>query len=231
VSRAPLVSVIIPTLDEAGEIAAVLDHLAGLGGRFEVIVADGGSTDETVALARGHGSHPRVVQTHGGRARQLNDGAAQAGGELLVFLHADSRLPDDAHVSLAAALRDPRIRGGNFVLRFDGADRFSRTLSRWYAVQRRAGIYYGDSAVWVRRAAFEGLGGYRPLPIMDDYDFVRRLERSGATVCLPGPALTSARRWQQAGVARTVGSWVVIRWLYLAGVPPRRLARAYRIIR
>lgn len=230
-SRAPLVSVIIPTLDEADGIAAVLDHLAGLGGRFEVIVADGGSTDQTVALARDHGSDPRLVQSRGGRARQLNDGAAQAGGDLLVFLHADSRLPRDAYASLIRALRDPRIRGGNFVLRFDDGDRFSRALSRWYAVQRRAGVYYGDSTIWVRRAAFDGLGGYRPLPIMDDYDFVRRLERSGATACLPGPALTSARRWQQAGIVRTVGSWVVIRWLYLAGVPPLRLARAYRIVR
>ena len=100
---------------------------------------------------------------------------------LLCFLHADSRLPPDGIASLRAALRDPGLIGGNFDLRFDGTDRFSRLLTAWYAVQRRAGIYYGDSTVWVRAAAFNALGGHRELPIMDDYDFVRRMERHGRT--------------------------------------------------
>ena len=98
----------------------------------------------------------------------------------------------------------------------------------WYAVQRRLGVYYGDSAIWSRRGAFDALGGYRELAIMDDYDFVRRLERRGRTACLPGPAVTSARRWQRIGLFRTIASWVVIRWLYLAGVPAPRLAGLYR---
>ena len=98
-------------------------------------------------------------------------------------------------------------------------------------MQRRLGIYYGDSAVWVRRGTFEALGGYRDLAIMDDYDFVRRLERRGRTVCLPGPAVTSARRWQRIGLGRTIASWVVIRWLYLAGVSPQRLSALYRTVR
>jgi len=226
----PLVSIVVPVLDEAVAIPALLDDLAELYGRFEVVVADGGSRDASAEMAREHPLGPRVV-TARGRARQLNAGAGAARGEALVFLHADTRLPYDAYTSLCRALRDHEIVGGNFALRFDGGDRFSRALGAWYAVQRRLGIYYGDSAVWVRRGTFEALGGYRDLAIMDDYDFVRRLERRGRTVCLPGPAVTSARRWQRIGLGRTIASWVVIRWLYLAGVSPQRLSALYRTAR
>ncbi len=224
----PLISVIIPTLDEAVALPGTLDHLAALPGRFEVLVCDGGSTDGTTEIAARHPLRPRLVLEARGRARQLNAGAAEAAGELLVFLHADTRLPDGAYGSLIDALADFEIAGGNFALRFDGGDRFSRLLGAFYALQRRLGVYYGDSAVWVRASTFAALGGYRPLAIMDDYDFVRRLERFGRTARLPGPALTSARRWQRLGLARTVASWVVIRWLYLAGVPATRLAGLYR---
>ena len=93
-------------------------------------------------------------------------------------------------------------------------------LGAVYRLQRRHGFYYGDSSIWVRREVFDALGGYREIPIMDDYDFVRRLERSGTTRCLPGPATTSARRWRSAGIARTVLAWFVIRWLFVAGVAP-----------
>ena len=226
----PLVSVIVPVLNEAGVLPGTLDHLASLPGRIEVIVADGGSTDGTIAAAEGHGLGPRIVAARG-RAHQLNAGAAEAAGEMLVFLHADTRLPDSAYASLTGALARFEVLGGNFALRFDGGDRFSRVLGAVYAVQRRLGVYYGDSALWVRASAFDALGGFRPLPIMDDYDFVRRVERRGRTVCLPGPAVTSARRWQRAGLARTVASWVVIRWLYLAGVPAGWLARLYPPVR
>jgi hypothetical protein len=126
-----------------------------------------------------------------------------------------------------AALADPAVQGGNFALRFDGDDRFSRLLGAVYRLQRRLGIYYGDSAIWLRRHAFERLDGFRALSIMEDYDLVRRLERSGETRCLAGPATTSARRWKRLGLIRTVASWVVIRWLFIAGVSPQRLARLY----
>jgi rSAM/selenodomain-associated transferase 2 len=228
--RGPLVSIVVPLLDEAAALPGLLDHLAELHGRFEVIVADGGSTDGTIDLARAHALRPRIVAARG-RARQLNTGAAAARGDALVCLHADTRLPYDAYTSLCRALREFDLVGGNFALRFGGGDSFSRVLGAWYAVQRRLGVYYGDSAIWARRGAFEALGGYRELPIMDDYDFVRRLERHGRTACLPGPAMTSARRWQQIGLPRTIASWLVIRWLYLSGVPAARLARLYRHVR
>lgn len=227
----PLVTVVVPVLDEAAALPGLLDHLAGLAGRWEVVVADGGSRDGTPELAAAHPLAPRGIGPFRGRAAQCNAAAAVATGEVLVFLHADSRLPLDAHATLAGALRNPAVAGGNFALRFDGEDRFSRVLTAWYAIQRRAGIYYGDSTIWLRAAAFAALGGYRELPIMDDYDLVRRLEHRHRTACLPGPATTSPRRWRALGVPRTVLSWVVIRWLFLAGVPPSRLARLYRRVR
>jgi rSAM/selenodomain-associated transferase 2 len=227
VNADPLVSIVVPVLDEARELPQLLDHLATLPGRFEVLVVDGGSRDGTPAIAREHGLRPAVLEASG-RAHQLNAGAAAANGELIAFLHVDTRLPGDAYDSLTGSLRDFAVPGGNFALRFGGDDRFSRVLGGWYAIQRRLGVYYGDSVIWVRAATFAALGGYRPLPIMDDYDFVRRLERRGGTVCLPGPAVTSGRRWQALGLPRTIGSWVVIRWLYLAGVPAAWLARLYR---
>jgi rSAM/selenodomain-associated transferase 2 len=218
----------VPVLDEARALPGLLDHLGRLPGRWEVIVSDGGSADGTPALVR---PPARLVEAPPGRATQQNAGAAAARGDALVFLHADSRLPAGAYASLASALRDPACPGGNFRLRFDGDDGFSRSLTAWYAVQRRLGIYYGDSTLWLRRGAWEALGGFADLPIMEDYDLVRRLERLGPTACLPGPALTSSRRWRSLGVRRTVLAWVVIRWAWLAGVPAERLARLYRPVR
>jgi len=235
--RAPLVSVLIPTLDEARELPRLLDHLAELHGNWETIVADGGSLDATRQLAADHPLAPRVVEQTGGRAAQLNAAASVATGDILLFLHADSRLPRDAFASLAEAWRAPGVAGGNFALRFDAgaADAggaFERVLGAIYRLQRRHGLYYGDSSIWVRRAAFQSLGGYREIAIMDDYDFVRRLERGpGTTRCLPGPATTSARRWRTAGIPRTILAWLLIRRLYLAGVPPGKLARLYRVVR
>ncbi len=230
-TEGPLVSVIVPTFDEQAELPGVLDHLHGLPGRFEVLVADGGSCDDTVAIAAAHPVGARVLSEGDGRAGQLNAAAADARGELLLFLHADSRLPPRAWEALAAAYRDGSIAGGNFTLRFDGDDPLSRVLTRAYALQRRRGYYYGDSSVWVRREVFEALGGYRPLAIMDDYDFVRRLERHGPTARLPGPALTSPRRWRRIGVPRTLVSWWLIRGLFVAGVPADLLAGLYGRIR
>jgi len=231
VSATRRVSVVIPALDEAAELPRLLDHLAALPGRWEVIVADGGSRDATPAIARTHPRVDAIVEAPGGRAAQLNAGAALSTGDPIVFVHADSRLPFGAHAALRGAARAGGSPGGNFALRFAGHGAFPRVLGAVYAAQRRLGFYYGDSSIWVRRAAFAQLGGFRALEVMDDYDFVRRLQRLGRTARLPGPAVTSARRWERLGIGRTVLSWVAIRWLFVAGVPPRRLARLYRRVR
>lgn len=223
-----LVSVVVPSFDEQAQLPDLFDHLEALPGRWEVLLADGGSRDRTATIAAERGA--RVVTAGGGRARQLNAAARAASGELLLFLHADSRLPAGAHASMAAAVEGGAV-GGNFALRFNGCDRFARALTAAYALQRRFGIYYGDSSIWLTRAAFDRLGGYRDLPIMDDYDLVRRLERAGPTACLPGPATTSDRRWRTMGIARTLMTWWLIRLAFLAGVPPARLTRLYRRVR
>jgi len=222
-----LVSLIVPTFDEEAELPAVLDHLDSLDGEWEVLVADGGSRDRTVEIARERGAE--VVTDGSSRAAQLNAAAARARGNPLVFLHADSRLPSDAHRSLSGV--DPWIAGGNFALRFGGGDRFARVLTRAYALQRRFGFYYGDSTIWLRPATFAALGGYRDLPIMDDYDLVRRMEKRFDTACLPGPAVTSPRRWRALGIPRTLITWWVIRLLFVAGVPAHRLAGLYGRVR
>lgn len=228
-AEGPLVSVVIPTFDEAGELPRALDHIAALPGEWEAILADGGSRDATVEIARSR--EVAVVRRGPNRAAQLNAAAAEVRGDVLLFLHADSRLPSDSHASIAAALQDPVVAGGNFALRFDGDDRFASVLTAAYALQRRFGFYYGDSSIWVRRTVFEQLGGFRELPIMDDYDFVRRLERLHRTRCLPGPARTSPRRWRALGIPRTLATWWAIRLLFVAGVPPERLAGLYRRVR
>ena len=230
-SEGPLISIIVPVLDEAAAIGDQLDRLALLTGRWQVIVVDGGSRDETCEIASRHSSRPLVLGAPAGRALQMNAGACAAAGEALLFLHADTQLPADAHASLSRALADRSTLGGNFALRFDGGDRFSRLLGVWYALQRRSGVYYGDSAIWLRPSVFEQLGGFRPLAVMEDYDLARRLRRAGRTVCLAGPAVTSARRWRRLGLPRTIASWVAIRWLFLAGVSPQRLARLYPDVR
>ena len=224
-----IASAIVPVLDEEPVLPALLEHLASLPGEWEVVVADGGSHDASVALARAAGV--RVVEGACGRAAQQNAGAAAATGDVLVFVHADSRLPRSAHRSLSGALGCASVVGGNFALRFDGDDRFSRVVGSWYALQRRLGVWYGDSTIWVRPDVFAALGGFPPLPIMEDYALVRALRRVGDTPCLPGPASTSARRWRRLGIARTVASWVAIRWLWIAGVPAGRLRRLYANVR
>lgn len=224
-------TVIVPTLEEASTITRTLDHLGALRPRAELIVVDGGSRDATAALAGAHPARPRVLTVPGGRARQLQAGAALARGALLVFLHADTRLPPGAGAALAALAARPELVGGNFALRFDGPGLFPRLLGAVYAVQRRLGVFYGDSAIFVRADALRALGGVPQLPIMDDYELARRLHRTGRTVCLAGPAVTSSRRWRRMGIGRTVATWVLIRWLYLAGVSPARLARVYRVVR
>lgn len=221
------VSIVVPILDEAAALPGLLDRLAGLRGDPDVIVVDGGSTDGGIEIVAGHPLGARIVKAPRGRAVQCNAGAAAASGEVLLFLHADTTLPPDAIGAITSACADARVVGGNFALRFDGGDLFSRVLTAYYAVQRRWGGYYGDSAIWVRRSIFERMGGFHPMPIMEDHELVRRLRRAGRDVCLPGPAITSARRWQTLGLAKTLFSWSVIRWLYLAGVSPERLARMY----
>jgi len=234
-----LISVIIPTYNEAALIESALDSLRAVRGDFEVVVADGSSTDGTAlrveSLAPGFPRRIRVSVTERNRGKQLNCAAGLATGHVLLFLHADARLPEDALESLECALTQESVVGGNFHLRFEGGG-WSRFFT-WVDRTRRAfGIYYGDSGLFVRRTMFERLGGFKPIPLMEDYEFIRRLDRLTRrerlkTVCLPRAISVSDRRWRAQGVWRTMWTWFWIQSLYSVGVSPSRLARWYRPVR
>ena len=222
----PPLSVIIPTLNEAENVAGAI-HSAYAAGADEVLVSDGGSSDGTVAVAESLGV--RVLQGARGRGPQLNLGAREAAGRIYCFLHADARLHPASGRAIRAALRDPTVVGGNFRIRFgDGAH--ERFLAAFCQVIRQLRMYYGDSAIFCRARAFEAAGGFPPYPLMEDLAFVHRLHRLGRMAYLAPPVSASPRRWQRGGIAQAWASWLVIQGGYFLHVPPARLARVYRQI-
>jgi len=225
------ISVIIPTLNEAPRLATLVAAVAAEPVDHEIIVIDGGSDDGTRDIA--HRLAVTVLETAPGRGRQLAAGAAKAGGEVLLFLHADTLFPAGGLTAIdnIVAAR-PDIVGGNFRLLFDGDDGFSRWLDGFYAWIRARGFYYGDSGVFVRRHVYDDLGGMRPIALMEDFDFNRRMERGGPTVCIDEPALmSSSRRFQGRHPAAIVAGWFFIHGLFLLGASPDWLARLYNSAR
>ena len=222
-----MISVVIPTLDEEERLAHLISGLRLETPGCEIIVADGGSRDGTVAVARALGA--TVIRSAPGRGRQLARGAEMAAGDVLLLLHADSVFPAGGLARIEERLNAaPGLVGGNFRLLFDGHDAFSRRLTRFYAWMRRHGLYYGDSAVFVRRRVYQALGGMRPVALMEDYDFTRRLERFGPTCCIEDPPLvTSSRRFRGRQPLAIIWGWLKIHALYHLGVSPDRLARLY----
>lgn len=223
-----MISVVIPTLNEAANIGRLVRALRAQGPACEIIVADGDSADDTVAVARGAGADD-VILAPRGRGQQLAAGAGRAGGDILWFLHADTIVPPNALAALDSAMaNDPVCPGGNFRLLFDGDDGFSRWLDGFYAWLRRRGFYYGDSGIFVRGAVLQALGGIRPIALMEDHDLVRRLERIGRTICIAEPPLlTSSRRFAGRPPARIIAGWVGIHLAYHCGIAPARLATLY----
>lgn len=222
----PLLSVIIPTLDEAAHIDAVLaDVLKGDG--LEVIVIDGGSRDGTLERAAGYGV--RTCRAPIGRARQMNLGAAAARGALYLFLHADSRLPAGFDKVVRRVLSDSAVAAGAFSLGI-AADARSLRMVAWGANLRSRilGLPYGDQGLFLRASRFHRCGGFPDLPIMEDFVLMRRLRKTGAVVTVPDRILTSPRRWRRQGILRTTLVNQIIIMAYLLGVAPERLRRWYR---
>jgi rSAM/selenodomain-associated transferase 2 len=224
-------ALIVPVLDEAASIEAALRPLAPLRARgTRVIVVDGGSSDGTAARAAPLAD--RVLGAPRGRATQMNAGARcdeAAAADVLLFLHADTRLPDDADLILRHALAASGRCWGRFDVRLDAPDwrlRLVETLMNWRS--RLTGIATGDQAIFVTRAAFERLGGFAPLPLMEDIDFSRRARRLSKPLALRHRVTTSARRWQRHGVWRTVLLMWRLRLAYFLGADPASLAQRYR---
>jgi rSAM/selenodomain-associated transferase 2 len=219
-------SVIVPTLDEEATIASTLAH-ARRPGDVELVVVDGGSRDETVHVARPLAD--RVLDAPRGRAAQMNAGAAAARGAVLLFLHADTRLPDDYPALVADALAPADVVGGRFDIRLDAPGLAYRVIERLIGLRSRlTGVATGDQAIFVRRDAFVRVGGYPAIPLMEDIALCRALKRAGRMAALRDVVVTSARRWQRDGLVRTVALMWTLRLAYYAGVSPARLARAYR---
>lgn len=222
------ISIVIPTFNEATTIRELAASLAGLSGVSEIIVVDGGSQDDTVRLARECGL--RVIEAPRGRGPQMNAAAKLARGDVLLFLHADTRLPDGAPAMIESALGDANACGGNFNLVFDGNTRDARLLTKLYPLLRLGGMCYGDSAIFVRRDVFERLGGYRDYPIFEDCDLYRRMKRVGRFVRLKACATTSSRRFEGRFV-RTFALWAAMQTGYWLGANPNWLNRVYKPLR
>lgn len=225
----PEVSVIIPVLNEAGNINQVVDHILGLpGGDREIVIVDGSPGCETLQAVERAGV--KKISSGPGRGLQMNRGAEAASGEVLVFLHADTFLPEAAFLLIAKAAADPEIVGGAFDLGINSGRKVFRLIERAASLRSRiTRIPYGDQGIFLRRKCFMDIGGFKEIPIMEDVELMSRVRRLGGRLSIiREKVLTSPRRWEREGIAAcTARNWTLIT-LYLVGVAPERLARFYR---
>jgi len=221
-----MLSIIIPTLNESITLNALLEDLqpareAG----HQIVIADGGSVDNTVDLA---GSHvDEIAMSPKGRGRQMNAGALQAQGDVLWFLHADTRVPYDAYNQVSKSITVDRC-WGRFDIRLSGAHRLFRTIERLMNLRSCVtGIVTGDQGLFVTRDTFDAVGGFPDIPLMEDIALSSRLRRLARPVCLREPLVASSRRWEQKGIFRTILLMWRLRLAYALGVDPKRLAQVY----
>lgn len=220
----PSISVIIPALNEADSIGNTIARLAGFK-NAEIIVADGGSTDETVRIAESLGAV--VINAPRGRGSQLAAGAREVKSDVLWFLHADTLAPEDAVERIFEALEDEDVAGGNFAIKFQGNSFWPRFLTWLYPKLRFLGLRYGDSAFFARRSAYEEIGGFRDYPIFEDLDFIRRLRTAGKLKTVAAVVETSSRRFERKSFLLVFLRWTILQVLFWLGVPPEKLVKIY----
>ena len=220
-------SIVVPALNESANLARNLPRLVTREPDAEVVVVDGGSEDdsrETVARV----PSVRWLVSDRGRARQMNAGARATRGDVLLFLHADTVLPEGASAAIREALIDAAVVGGRFDVRLDSPRLLLAVVGRLMNQRSRlTGISTGDQAIFVRRTTFEAVGGFADIPLMEDIDFTRRLKRRGRMAASRLRVTTSARKWEREGVVRTIVLMWTLRLLYALGVSPARLHRWY----
>ena len=213
-------------LNEAEAIARTLGALRRGAPDAEIIVVDGGSADASIAIAEP--LCDRIVAVSRGRARQMNAGAKLSAGDALAFVHADTLVPESFGADIAAALLDPAVVGGRFDVELDSVALPYRIIGAMISIRSRLSrTGTGDQAIFVRRGVFEALGGFPEIELCEDLEFSRRLKRAGKVACLRSRVITSARRWNRDGLARTVLRMWMIRAMYLVGVSPALLKRMY----
>jgi rSAM/selenodomain-associated transferase 2 len=221
-----LISVIVPTLNEAGRVSTVLASVQAAK-NIEVIFVDGGSDDGTPEQVIRHGA--RVIDAPRGRAKQMNAGAAIAKGQILVFVHADTILPSEWDHHVRRELIRPGIVAGAFKLRIDGKAWGLRWIEALANLRSRIlQMPYGDQAIFLRAETFHELGGFPELPVMEDFAFVRFLGSRGRISIVPVPVVTSSRRWDKLGICRTAATNQIMVVGYLLGLSTDRLAGYYR---
>jgi rSAM/selenodomain-associated transferase 2 len=221
------ISIVVPVLNEADGIAFFLESLQPLRrAGHEVIVADGGSSDDTVPRATPLAD--RIVLAPRGRATQMNAGAAAANGNIIVFLHADSRLPENAAAAILQAMQSSARRWGRFNIKLSG-DRFLFRVVEWFmnTRSRLTGIATGDQGMFIERKLFESAGGFPAIPLMEDIALSARLKEIERPICLDATILSSSRRWEQQGAWRTIWLMWRLRYAYWRGADPAALARIY----
>lgn len=238
----PTISIVMPALNEEAALPGTLAALARQAGSppIEVILADGGSSDGTVAAFRrltedwpSRGLGARVaISGRTGRAAQMNAGAAAAGGSVILFLHADTTLPEGALRAVAEAMADEQVSGGGFALGFREPGILLRIIAAWATLRSRLRrIHYGDQAPFIRRTVLDRIGGVPDLALFEDLELSRAVRRAGRAVSLPLAVRTSARRLQGGGIVRTALRFAWIKLLYALGSDPEDLERLYRDVR
>lgn len=225
----PVLSIVIPALNEAACLDVTLACLQPMRARgHEVIVVDGGSHDATVQLA-GQAAD-RVISSRRGRARQMNTGAQVATGDVLWFVHADTRTPDNADQLIITALASRRHDWGRFDVELDDAGLLLGWVARFMNLRSRlTGIATGDQGMFMTRAAYERIGGFEDIPLMEDISASRALRRRTRPLVPQTRLLTSARRWRRQGIIKTILTMWGLRLAYYLGVPSQRLARYYAL--
>jgi hypothetical protein len=219
------ISVIIPALNEADKIADTVASI-GHGNNTEVIVVDGGSIDNTVSIAKTLGA--KIIQGSPPRSRQMNQGADAASKDILLFLHADTLLPENFNLHVLDALAQPGVAAGAFELRIDSpvpSFRFIERIANWRS--RCFKMPYGDQAIFMFSKVFHQMGGFPNIPIMEDFELIRRLRKKGDVVTLPQPVITSPRRWLNQGILKTTLINQLVVLSYFMGISPDTIVRLY----